>query len=105
MEQQFDFTISDLASKRRSKKEISNVLTRDCKLYLLPIKDYTQKLLRAIMRGDKLYVKCSYVRVLKVPQYKGLKVQDIIKFVSTNIRIKLDLPDYDYIKVPNREWI
>ena len=43
--------------------------------------------------------------VLKIPQYKGLKVQDIIKFTSTNIRIKLDLPDYDYIKEPNREWI
>ena len=47
----------------------------------------------------------QYVRVLKVPQYKGLKEQDIIKFASTNIHIKLYLPGYDYIKEPNCEWI
>ena len=105
MEQQFDFTVSDLASKWRNKTEIYNVLTRDGKLYLPQIKDCTQKFLRAIMRGEKLYIKCNDVRVITVPQYWGLKVEDILKFASTSIRIKLYLPDYNYSKEPNREWI
>ena len=52
MEQLFDFTVTDLASKWWSKTEIYNVLTRDAKLYFPPIKDCTQKFARAIMRGD-----------------------------------------------------
>ena len=74
-------------------------------MYLPPIKDCTQKYLRSIMRGDKLYVKWSDISVIKVPQYKGLRVEDIIKFASRSVNTKPYLPEYDYTKVPNREWI
>ena len=105
MEQQFDFTVSDLASKWRSKTELYNVLTREGDLYLPPIKDWTQKFIRSLMRGEKEYVRCSSVHVIKVPHYKGLKVRDIVNFARTKVDITSYLPVYDYDKEPNREWI
>ena len=105
MEQQFDFTVSDLASKWRSKTELYNVLTREGDLYLPPIKDWTQKFIRSLMRGEKEYVRCNSVHVIKVPHYKGLKVRDIVNFARTKVDITSYLPVYDYDKEPNREWI
>ena len=105
MEQQFDFTVSDLASKWRSKTELYNVLTREGDLYLPPIKDWTQKFIRSLMRGEKEYVRCSSVHVIKVPHYKGLKVRDIVNFARIKVDITSYLPVYDYDKEPNREWI
>ena len=55
--------------------------------------------------GNKLHVKCEDVIVIKVPQYNGLHVKDILKFASTKVNIKKYLPDYDYFKEPNREWL
>ena len=57
------------------------------------------------MRGEKEYVRCSSVHVIKVPHYKGLKVRDIVNFARTKVDITSYLPVYDYDKEPNREWI
>ena len=105
MEQQFDFTVSDLASKWTSKTEFYNVLTREGGLYLPLIKDSTLRFIRSLMRGEKEYVKCRSIKVIQVPQYKGLTVRDIIKFAKTKIDINSYLPDYEYLKEPNREWL
>ena len=43
----------------------------------------TKKYLRDIMRGYKLYLKSSDVMLIQVPQYKWLKVWDIITFAQT----------------------
>ena len=56
------------------------------------------------MRGEKEYVKCSSIKVIQV-QYKGLTVRDIIKFAKTKIDINSYLPDYEYLKETNREWL
>ena len=105
MEQQFDFTVSDLASKWRSKTELYNVLTREGKLYPPPMKDWTQKFIRSLMRGEKEYVRCSAVNIINVPHYKGLRVRDIVDFARTKVNITSYLPDYNYVKDPNREWV
>ena len=55
------------------------------------------------MKGDKLYVSCVDVEVIKVHQYKGLKVLDILKFADTKVNINKYLPESDYPKQPNRE--
>ena len=81
------------------------MLTRDGKLYLPPAKDCTQKSLRRLMKGDKLYVSCADIQVIQVPQYKGLKVSDILKFAATKININKYLPEYDYLKESYREWV
>ena len=57
------------------------------------------------MRGEKEYVRCSSVPVIKVPHYKGLKVRDIVNFARTKVDITSYLPVNDYDKEPNRERI
>ena len=51
------------------------------------MQDATQKYLRDIMRGYKLYLNSSDAKLIQVPQYKGLRVWDIIKFAQTKIYI------------------
>ena len=41
----------------------------------------------------------------KVPQYKGFTVKNILEFAQKNIHIDTFLPDYDYLKETNREWL
>ena len=80
MERRFNITVSYLAAKFKSKTELYNILTREGEIYLPPNEDLTQKLLREIMDGRKLYIKCSKVEVIKVPRYKRLQVRELLKF-------------------------
>ena len=105
METVESFTILDLSSKWRSKTELYNMLTREGKVYLPPKQDATQSFLREIMMGKKKYVSRENVKVIKLPQYKGLAVRDILNFANRNIHIERFLPEYDYLKDPNREWL
>ena len=105
MEMNNQLTVNEISAKFKSKSELYNVLTREGSIYLPPKQDSTQKFLRSIIMGNKLYVKCEDVIVIKVPQYNGLHVKDILKFASTKVNIKKYLPDYDYFKEPNREWL
>ena len=105
MEIDNDFTINDLGAKCRSKSELYHLLSTEGGIYLPPMQDATQKYLRDIMRGYKLYLKSSDVKLIQVPQYKGLRVWDIIKFAQTKMYIDRYLPDYEYKKEPNRTWL
>ena len=105
MEASLDLTVNDLAAKFRSKSELYNVLAREGGIYLPPKQDSTQKFLRSILLGAKLYVKWEDVKVIKVPQHKGLQVKDLLKFAGQKINISKYLPDYEYSKEPNREWL
>ena len=55
--------------------------------------------------GKKLHLKCSEVNVIKVPQYKGLKVRDLIRFTESKLDIDKYLPEYSYHKELNRKWL
>ena len=82
-----------------------NLLAREGKIYLPPKQDANQNYLRDIMQGNKFYLRCDQVTVIKVPQYKGLRVIDIIQFASSQLDINKFLPKYSYQKEPNREWL
>ena len=56
------------------------------------------------MNGDKKYLKCNRVSVIKVPHYTGLTVKDILSFAESKTNIHEFLPDFEYDKLPNREW-
>ena len=43
--------------------------------------------------------------MIKLPQYKYLFVRDFLNFAATEINIKRYVPDYQYSKEPNREWL
>ena len=70
-----------------------------------PKQDSIQKLLREIMLGIELYVKCSNVIVIKVLHYKGQHAKDLLKFAASKVNIKKYLPLYEYLKEPNKEWL
>ena len=74
--------VPELASKRRSKVELFNILSRDGSIYLLPSQDANQKYLRSIMTGRKNYITWDKVNVIKVPQYEGLTVKQTRAFAQ-----------------------
>ena len=76
------------------------------KIYLPLKQDATQSFLRDIMMSKKHYIKWEKVKVIKVPQYKGFTVKDILHFAQRHIHIDRFLPRYDYhLKDLNREWL
>ena len=105
MERRDKITVSDLAAKFKSKAELYNILKREGEIYLPPKQDSTQKFLREVMSGRKLYIKWKKVAVIRVPHYKGLQVRDLLRFASSKVNIEDYLPDYQYKKEPNRKWL
>ena len=57
------------------------------------------------MNGSKKYLAWKDVTVIKVPHYKGLTVKDIIEFADAHVDVHSYLPDFEYDKAPNREWL
>ena len=45
------------------------------------------------------------MKVINIPQYEGLAVNDLIKFAESEFDIDKFLPEYDYYKEPNRTWL
>ena len=105
MDRVTDFSINDLAAKCRSKSEVYQILATEGGVYLPPMQDATQKYLRDLLRGHKLYIKWKEVKLVHVPQYKGLRVKEILIYAKTKVNISRYLPDYEYNKDPNRIWL
>ena len=105
MERAIDFTINDLAAKCRRKSELYHILATEGGIYLPPVQDSTQNYLRDVLRGKKYYINCKDVNMIHVPQYKGLRVREIIDFAHKMIHIYKYLPKYEYNKEPNRAWL
>ena len=105
MEQRASITISDIAIKARSKKEVYNVLTVEGELYLPPIVDTTQKYLKEILTGKKKYLLCKDVKISKVPHTEKLRIRDILAFALKHIEIQSYIPEYEYNKPPHRDWL
>ena len=103
MEINKELTVNDLSAKFKSKKELYNMFTGEGNIYLYPKQDSTQQFLWSMMFGVKQLVKWEDANVIKVPQYKGLHVKDLLRFATTNINIKRYLSDYEYSKDPNIE--
>jgi len=99
MQDQQDFTILDLASKWKSKMEFYNMLTREGGWYLPPAQDCTQKYLREVIVGEKLYLKSIDVKIIQVPRYEYLEVKDILDFAKSQFDVWKYLPKYKYKKI------
>ena len=89
MEKNDNFTIGDLSVKCKSKTDLYNLLTREGKIYLPLKQDASQPYLRDILQENKFYLRCDVVTVIKVSQYKVLRVNNIIKFASSNLGITI----------------
>ena len=97
-------TISEIGVKARSKKEVCMVLTVEGRLYLPPIEDASQVYLKQIQRKEEVH-SLQYLKVLKVPHVKKLRVNDIFSFASNYADINSYIPEYNYKKDPQREWL
>ena len=74
MEADEELSVLEVGAKWQSKKELYTILTTAGNLYLPPIAYAHQKYLRQICTGQKLYVKWSDVKIVKIPNIKGLEV-------------------------------
>ena len=73
-----EIQISDLGLKSKSKKEVYDLLCNEGSVYLPPIDDAHHKYISQILVGDQKYLKCSQVKVCRVPHLKGLTVEESI---------------------------
>ena len=105
MEGQVPLTIQQVGIKAKSKKEVYTVLTVEGGLYLPPLSDVNHKFLKSILLGDKKYLLCKNVLVVKVPYIDNLRVKNILLFAADKVDISSYLPEYEYNKDPQREWI
>ena len=84
-------TVNDLVAKFKSKSELYNLLTREGECYISPKQYSTQKYLRDVLLGKKLYVKWENISVTKVPNYILLQVSEIMRFAASNFRINIKI--------------
>ena len=105
MEEFSEISINEVALKSKSKKDIYDLLTTEGNIYLPPLWDTHYKFISQIICGEKLYLKWSEIKVCKVPHLKSLSVGVMLEFARNNTNIDEFLPDFNYQKQPNREWL
>jgi len=75
-------TAQAFAAKYSSKIEVYRFLSTDCSIYL-PAKDCcTIWFLRGLADGSRTRIKCDAVKVLNVPFFEGLALEDTLKWVN-----------------------
>ena len=94
-----------LKSKSKSKKDVSDLLITEGNIYLLPLWDTLYKFISQIICGEMLYLKWSEIKVCEVPHLKSLSVWVMLEFARNNTNVDEFLPDFNYQKQPNREWL
>ena len=104
MEDYCEITVNELGIKCRSKKEVYNLLWSEGGIYLPPIKDTNHKFISQLMGRQEAFEVLN-VKVCTIPHYNKLRIADLLKFARTQIDIDSYLPDYDYSKLPNRQWL
>ena len=61
--------------------------------------------LKSIVSRQKSYLHNDDVKVIHVPQYKGLSIEKVLQFVSNKPRIDQYLPDHPDIEKVPKQWI
>mmetsp|Transcript_28259 Transcript_28259/g.21118 ORF Transcript_28259/g.21118 Transcript_28259/m.21118 type:complete len:109 (+) Transcript_28259:171-497(+) len=86
--------VAQLAATFRTKKEIYQFLIYDAKVFLPKIHSTNAFFYKQILKGEKLTIKAEEVKLCKVPQIEGLRVDDFLKYVALNQRLRVYLPDH-----------
>ena len=74
-------TAAAFAAKYSSKVEVYRFLSTDCGIYL-PHRDCTTIwFLRGLADGSRTRIKCTEVKLLNVPYFQGLSVDDCLSWV------------------------
>ena len=100
-----EMQISQIGLKSKSKKEVYDLLWNEGYIYLPPIRDAHHKLISQVIIGEKKHLKCSAIKICRIPHLKDLRVEDLLAFGANHINIDDYIPVYNYHKLPNREWL
>ena len=65
------------------------------------IKEYVARCFNANIQ----YLRCEDVKTMRVPHFKGLKIEDVIDFARSKVPIDDYLPILAKGKLPNRDWM
>ena len=89
--------------------EVYRFLSTDCGIYLPHKDNCTIWYLRGLANGTRTRIKCTDVKVINVPMFEGLSVDDILNWVKnqpTKDRILRALPEEEKeIRKMPRAWI
>ena len=105
MEFEEQLTVNEIGIKCKSKRELYKLLSVKKNLYLPPMFATNKGYLSGIMMGSKKCISCEDIRVIKVPQIEGLTTKEMLGFASSKVKIQEYLPEYDYEREHNREWL
>ena len=106
-----------LGIKARTKNELYRLLTTEANLYLPPQKETSIYFVRDIVQDRKkvslfFYIFCvqafymEQVKPRSVPQIKGLRVEDFVYFIETEVDNGIDYLPQNYKEITlNRQWI
>ena len=71
-------TATEFASKFSTKRDVWRFLANEVKWYLPRAETVTIWHLRDLARGKRAHILCSNVKVIHMPQYEGLTVEDLL---------------------------
>ena len=106
-----------LGVKARTKNELYRILTTEANMYLPPQKETSIYFVRDIIHNRKkvcfiylnLTLQALYMEDVKpraVPQIKGLRVEDFVHFIETEVDGGVDFLPQNYQEITlNRQWI
>ena len=97
----------EFGAKYRSKREIYNFLACDVGVFLPPYDNVTIYFLKDLMAGRKKMISTKMVKTIHIPQYEGLGVKEILRFLDDNhpnIFIYLPEREIELPKTP-KQWI
>ena len=105
MQEYSEIATQQIRLKWRSKREVYNILTTEGGYYLPPLVDSNYKYISQLLVGYKMAIKWKDVKVCSIPHLKGLTIKELLEFAKAHFEITKYIPDYEYDKKPNRNWI
>ena len=73
-------TAAEFAAKYRSKREVYRFLANDVRAYVPSYETVTVWHLRDIASGARQLIKCTDMKVMQLPHYEGLTVEDLLEY-------------------------
>ena len=77
----------------------------DCNIFLPPYENVTIYFLKALISNEKKPIFGHEVRHVTIPQYDGLALSDIARFVTQHADVQPYLPDGKEINKVPKAWV
>ena len=98
-------TAAEFGAKFNSKREVFRFLSAECHVYLPSYESVTIWHLKDIAAKKKHAIKCEEVKVLHVPQFDGLSIEDMLNWGRTKPDVMRSLPPESEIEKLPRQYI